>query len=268
MRRQCRRRGRVHAPGVDGAGCDKADKGRGRGRGKEGLRRGRGPAAGRLPSLLAATPGPSGAVAAVSWFLQVLVWRCHARLPTVLACFLKFSDDCSHVGRRLSPRDGSIIREMNESVFALNLLKTGGIGLSESCEQVEYSILSTDLASPALRRLHFVISDFRPPSVAESGEVALRRLLASRAIGGYSLPSDDPAPGSLPGVPVIASCFADMETWLAPAKRYVDLVVPHSRLHYASVLVKACSVGFVESAAEHVGLFFVAKEFAQATDIF
>ena len=33
--------------------------------------------------------------------------------------------------------------------------------------------------------------------LAESGEAALRRLFASRAIGGLSLTSDDPAPGSL-----------------------------------------------------------------------
>ena len=38
-----------------------------------------------------------------------------------------------------------------------------------------------------LHRLHSVISDLRPPSVTESGEAALRKLLASRAIGGYSL---------------------------------------------------------------------------------
>ena len=61
----------------------------------------------------------------------------------------------------------------------------------------EFSILSTDLASPALHRLHHVISDFRPPSVSESGEAALRRLLASRAVGGCSLSSDDPVPGWL-----------------------------------------------------------------------
>ena len=59
------------------------------------------------------------------------------------------------------------------------------------------SISSTDLALPALRRLHSVISDFRPPSVTEWGEAALRRLLVRRAIGGSSLTSDDPAPGSL-----------------------------------------------------------------------
>ena len=47
------------------------------------------------------------------------------------------------------------------------------------------SILSTDLASLALRRLLSVISDCRQPSVTESGEAVLRRLLASRAVGGY-----------------------------------------------------------------------------------
>ena len=41
-----------------------------------------------------------------------------------------------------------------------------------------------------------MIFDFRPPNVAESGEAALWRLLASRALGGYSLTSYDPAPGS------------------------------------------------------------------------
>ena len=86
---------------------------------------------------------------------------------------------------------------MNESVFALKLLETGGIGLSESRERVGYSILSTDLPSPAIRRLHFVIPDFRPPSVTESGEAAPRKLLESRAIGGYSLTFDHPTPGSL-----------------------------------------------------------------------
>ena len=57
--------------------------------------------------------------------------------------------------------------------------------------------LSAGLASPAHRRLHSVISDFRPSSVAESGEAALRRLPPSRDIGSHSLTSDDPAPGSL-----------------------------------------------------------------------
>ena len=47
---------------------------------------------------------------------------------------------------------------------------------------MDYSLFSVDLAPPALRRLHFVISDFRPPSVSQSGEAALQRLLASRVI--------------------------------------------------------------------------------------
>ena len=44
-------------------------------------------------------------------------------------------------------------------------------------------MLSNDLSSPALHRLHSVISDCRPPSGTESGEAALRRLLASRGVG-------------------------------------------------------------------------------------
>ena len=80
----------------------------------------------------------------------------------------------------------------------LNFLKTGGTSLSESYEKVGYSILSTDLASPAPHRLHSVISDFKPPSGTESGEAALGRLPASRAVGGgYALTSDDVAPGSV-----------------------------------------------------------------------
>ena len=53
------------------------------------------------------------------------------------------------------------------------------------------------LAPPALHRFHSVISDLKPPSATEPGDEALRRLLASQTIGGYSLTSDDPAPGSL-----------------------------------------------------------------------
>ena len=46
---------KVHARGVDGTGRGEADKGR-----------------------------------CVSWFLEVLVWRCRARLPIVLVSFLEF----------------------------------------------------------------------------------------------------------------------------------------------------------------------------------
>mgnify|MGYP000913042800 CR=1 FL=1 len=54
-----------------------------------------------------------------------------------------------------------------------------------------------------------------------------------------------------------------METRLGLAGRYVDPVFQQSRRHYVgfiSDLVRAGSVGFVEDAVEHVGLFFVAKK--------
>ena len=83
-----------------------------------------------MTSLMAATPGPSGGVAAGrmdSGGLGVALPRASAErfrlLPEVF-------HDCSYVGRRLSPRDGTTIRKMNESVFAVNVLETGGIGLS------------------------------------------------------------------------------------------------------------------------------------------
>ena len=163
---------------------------------KEGGRRGRGPAASKLTFLLAATLGYFGGVAAClidSGGLGVALPCASTRRSRILA---NLFDGCSCVGRRLSPREMARIIEMNESVFSLSFLETGGIGLSESREKVVCSILSTDLASPTLRLLHIVISDFRPPSVAESGEAAFRRLFTSRAIGGYSLASDDPALGS------------------------------------------------------------------------
>ena len=102
------------------------------------------------------------------------MWRCRARLPNVLVSFLEVFDDCSSVSRRLSPRVRAIIREVNETVLVLNFLETVGIVGSESCGRVGYSILSTDLASPALGRLYTVISGFRPPRSTESGAEALR----------------------------------------------------------------------------------------------
>ena len=69
-------------------------------------------------------------------------------------------DDCSSVRRMLSHRERAINREVSEIVFALNFLETGGTVESESCEKVEYSRLSTNLASRALRRLRFGISAF------------------------------------------------------------------------------------------------------------
>ena len=246
-------------------------------------------------SLLTATLGPPGGVAAGridSGGLGVALPCASAKRSRVRP---EFFDDCSSVSRRVSLRDRAIIREVNETAFALNFLETGGTVDSESCEIVGYSILSTDLAPPALHRLHSVIPDFRPPSVAESGEAALRRLLASRPIGGYSL---DPAPGSLVVfqssrvarpqdaseapffVALLSSSarsyldtfkhrmlrpvseVADMETRLRPAGLYADPVFQHSWRHcvgFFSDLMKARSVGFVEDV-EHVGLFCVAQK--------
>ena len=93
-------------------------------------------------------------------------------------------DDCSRVGPRLSLRDRAFITEVNETVFCSKFLGDGQFCFSEACQKVGYSTLSTDLAPPALHGLHFVISDFIPPSVAESREAALQRLLASRATEG------------------------------------------------------------------------------------
>ena len=95
----------VHTPGVDGAGCGKADKGRGgRGRkkGKTAGGGGRGPAAGKMTSLLAATPAPSGGVAAGrmdSGGLGVALPRASAGRSRLLP---EVFHDCSYVGRRLS----------------------------------------------------------------------------------------------------------------------------------------------------------------------
>ena len=89
--------------------------------------------------------------------------------------------------RRRSPRERAIIGEVNETVFALDFLETGGVASSKSCKKVGYSILFTDLAQLALRRLHFVIPDFRRPSGAETSEAALRTLFAT-----FCEDSDDP----------------------------------------------------------------------------
>ena len=53
--------------------------------------------------------------------------------------------------------------------FAAGLLHSRGLGVALPCASAKRS-----------RLLHPLISDFRPPSVTESGEAALRRLVASR----------------------------------------------------------------------------------------
>ena len=169
-------------------------------------------------------------------------------------------DDCSSVGRRQSPRDRAIIREVNETVFALNFLETGGIGCLSH------------------------VKKWGTPHCP---------LLARRAIEGYSLTCDDTAPGSLTvfrssrvarpqdasKAPYLVSLLSSsarsyldahkqrmlravsevayMETRLGLAGRCVDPVFQPSRRHY---LVKAGSVGFVEEAVEQGGPFVLAKK--------
>ena len=149
---------------------------------------GRVPVTGTMTSLQAATLGPSGGVVAglfVSGGLGVTLPCASAKRSRLLP---EVFDDCSSVSRRRSLRDGAIIREVSETAIALNFLEASGTNCSESCEKVGYSMLSTDLASPALRRLRFVISECRPPNVSESGE-------AEKV--GYSKLSADLAPPTL-----------------------------------------------------------------------
>ena len=155
--------------------------GNGLGKCKDGRWRER-PASGDMMSLLAATLGPSAALPVGFGGSGVALPCASAKLSRN---FPGVCDGCSSVSGGLSLRERAIIREVNETVFALNFFETGGIVGSESREKVGYSTLSIHLASLALHRLHSVISDFRPSSVTESVEAALRRLLSSRAIGGY-----------------------------------------------------------------------------------
>ena len=66
---------------------------------------------------------------------------------------------------------------------------------------------------------------------------------------------------------ICSVCFAlflRLLTWKpGPSSRYVDPVFHHRRRHcvgFVQDLVKAGSIGFVEDAVEHVGLFVVAKK--------
>ena len=61
----------------------------------------------------------------------------------------------------------------------------------------------------------------------------------------------------------LVSEVADMEIRLGPAGRHVDSDFQHSRRHHVDFTrdtAKAGSVGFVEDAVEHVGLFFLGKK--------
>ena len=107
-----------------------------------------------MPSLLAAALGPSGGAAAglsVSGGFGVA-------LPCASATRSRFLpevfDDCSALCRRISLRERAIIRDMSETVFAVSFLETGGtVGCELREKKVCFSILSTDMASPALGRL-------------------------------------------------------------------------------------------------------------------
>ena len=57
------------------------------------------------------------------------------------------------------------IKNAFHHILRPDLLETGCIVGSESCKKLCYSMFFTDLTPPALHRLHFVISDFRPPFV-------------------------------------------------------------------------------------------------------
>ena len=210
-----------------------------------------------MASLLAAALGSSGGATAGltdSGGLGVAPLCASAKRSRLLP---EVFDDCSYGGRRLSPRDRAIIREVNETVFAVNFLETGNTVDSESCEKVGYSMLFNDRTSPSLHRLHSVISDFRPPSGTESGEASLRRLLASRGVRGYALtvfqssrvarPQDASKASNLESLLISSarsyldaflqrmlrpfSDVADMEARLGRAGRYVDPVFQHNRRH-------------------------------------
>ena len=102
--------GKVQAPGTDAAGRVEADKGHGRGRG-----RGKKDGGGSWPQCWV-TPA---ALRRVAWNLEVLVWRCRARLPNVLGPLFLKCLTTAHMLVAGSPRGGAIIGELNETVFWL-----------------------------------------------------------------------------------------------------------------------------------------------------
>ena len=136
-------------------------------------------AAGKMTSQMPASLGPSGGVAAGllgSGGFGV------TQPCALVACSLLVTGQSS---------------EMNDSVFAVTSLETGGIGNSESSETVGYSILPNNMASPTLYRLHFVISDFNHQVLM----IPARQLFGDYSRVGplevFRLMSDEPAPASL-----------------------------------------------------------------------
>ena len=99
------------------------------------------PATSKMMSLLAATLGPSSGVAAGRTDSGGLLMA--ARM--LVAC---------------SPRDGATIRELNETAVDMNSSRLAVLVVLSHVKKVEYSMLFTDLSSPAFHRLHSVTSDF------------------------------------------------------------------------------------------------------------
>ena len=131
-----------------------------------------------MTSRMAATLSPSGGVAAGHMDSLGVALPCASAKRSRL--LLEVFDDCS-----------LFVLEQSSDLVCFEFL--GDWRLSHVNKWV-YFILSTGFASPALHRFHSLIPAIRPPNGTESGEAGLGRLLARRAIGGWSLTSDDPAP--------------------------------------------------------------------------
>ena len=169
----------VQALVADGAGRDIADKERGRGRGK-----------GRKAGCGSVVSPPAGVAAGL-----VESGSCGVA-PEVLGAFLKFSTTAlALVASSLLVSGQHEGAERDCSGFFI--FWTLAVLLTPSHVKKVGFIFCMNPVSTALHRVHSVISDLKPPSGLESGEAALRVLLASRATEGYTWTSDDPTPGSL-----------------------------------------------------------------------
>ena len=123
------------------------------------------------------------------------MWRCRARLPNVLGFFLKFLTTARMLVAGSLLVMGQSSGKLTRVLLPLTSWRRAELLIQSYAKK--WITPCCDLAPPALCRLHVVSSDFRPTSVTESGQTPIRGLLPSRAIGGDSMTSDDPAPGSL-----------------------------------------------------------------------
>ena len=122
-----------------------------------------------------------------TWVLEMMVWRCRERLLAVLGCCLKLLTTFHAMFANCL--FGLSSGGLNEAAWALKFLETRGVVRTSSCQKVGYSILGMNSGSTTLHRLHFVISDDKPPNGSEFSEAVLRRLLANRAVGGRTITS-------------------------------------------------------------------------------